>query len=157
MRTIVEEQLGLLDAELHDAHVSVTSIGHRLSALPGNAFVKEHHDEGGEDLTLRSVWEYCNSNPHPSVKVVYLHSKGSFHPNESNHRLRSFVTQGALSKECANLPAHCNICSSRMSPLPHPHTSGNMWLARCDYIARLIDPMHSTASPFRSRPRGTPS
>lgn len=32
------------------------------------------------------------------------------------------------------------ICSSRMSPLPHPHTSGNMWLAKCDYISQLIDP-----------------
>ena len=27
-----------------------------------------------------------------------------------------------------------------MSPLPHPHTSGNMWLARCDYVAKLVDP-----------------
>eukprot|EP00970_Alexandrium_tamarense_P018849 scaffold13555_cov109-Alexandrium_tamarense.AAC.1 len=25
-----------------------------------------------------------------------------------------------------------------MSPLPHPHTPGNMWLARCDYVAKLV-------------------
>ena len=27
-----------------------------------------------------------------------------------------------------------------MSPIPHPHASGNMWLARCDYVQKLIDP-----------------
>lgn len=27
-----------------------------------------------------------------------------------------------------------------MSPLPHPHTPGNMWLARCSYIRKLIRP-----------------
>ena len=49
---------------------------------------------------------------------------------------------GALSKECAMMPEDtCNVCSSRFSPVPHPHTSGNMWLARCDYIKKLIDPL----------------
>lgn len=24
-----------------------------------------------------------------------------------------------------------NVCSSRMTPVPHPHTPGNMWAARC--------------------------
>lgn len=51
-----------------------------------------------------------------------------------------FLTRGALSKECANLPNTCNVCSSRMSPIPHPHTPGNMWLARCDYVSKLINP-----------------
>jgi hypothetical protein len=27
-----------------------------------------------------------------------------------------------------------------MSPVPHPHASGNMWLARCEYVQKLIDP-----------------
>ena len=51
-----------------------------------------------------------------------------------------FLTRGALSKECTNLPLTCNVCSSRMSPMPHPHTPGNMWLARCDYVSKLMDP-----------------
>ena len=54
--------------------------------------------------------------------------------------MRMFLTRGALSKECAELPSTCNICSSRMSPVPYPHTSGNMWLARCDYVSKLIEP-----------------
>mmetsp|Transcript_14507 Transcript_14507/g.31486 ORF Transcript_14507/g.31486 Transcript_14507/m.31486 type:complete len:376 (-) Transcript_14507:36-1163(-) len=140
VRKIVEEQFGHIDPELHDTNVSITSIGYKLSSIPNNSSIAVHHDEGGEDLTLHAIWEYCRTNNHKHARVVYLHSKGSYHPNESNHRLRNFVTRGALSAECANLPDTCNVCSSRMSPLPHPHTSGNMWLARCDYIARLIDP-----------------
>mmetsp|Transcript_29810 Transcript_29810/g.54118 ORF Transcript_29810/g.54118 Transcript_29810/m.54118 type:complete len:376 (+) Transcript_29810:106-1233(+) len=147
VRKIVEEQFDHIDPMIHDTNVSITSIGHKLSSLPNNSFIKEHYKEGGEDLTLHAIWQYCkkatNNNHHNDVKVIYLHSKGSYHPNESNHRLRNFVTQGALSTECANLPESCNVCSSRMSPLPHPHTSGNMWLARCDYIARLFDPLSS--------------
>ena len=139
VRKLVDEQLGLIDPKLHETNISITSIGYRLDKLPAKSF--QHHDEGGEELTLKSLWQYCKSNSDPSVRVVYLHSKGSYHPSEANNKLRNFVTQGALSAECANLPEECNVCSSRMSPLPHPHTSGNMWLARCDYIARLIDPM----------------
>lgn len=141
VRHIVDEQFDHINPKLHDANISITSIGHQLSSIPTNSFINAHHDEGGEDLTLHTLWEYCKHNNHPNVKVVYLHSKGSYHPTESNHKLRNFVTRGALSQECANLPNNCNVCSSRMSPLPHPHTSGNMWLARCDYIAQLIDPL----------------
>ena len=141
VKLIVEEQFGHINPELHHTNVSITSIGHKLSSIPDNSYIKEHYNEGGEDLTLHAVWEYCKANNNPNVKVVYLHSKGSYHPNESNHRLRNFVTSGALSYECATLPDTCNVCSARMSPLPHPHTSGNMWLARCDYIAKLIDPL----------------
>jgi len=143
VRRIVEEQFAHVDAALHFANVSVTSIGRRPASLPDNSFVREHRDEGGEDLTLRALWEHCRADAHPDAKVVYLHSKGSYHPTEANDRLRNFVTRGALSAECAALPPDCDVCSSRMSPLPHPHTSGNMWLARCDYVAQLMDPLAS--------------
>ena len=38
------------------------------------------------------------------------------------------------------MPDTCDVCSSHMSPLPHPHTPGNMWVGKCDYITKLIDP-----------------
>jgi len=147
VRNIVEEQFALVDPSLHEPNVTIISIGHELpltDASLGNAtyHIDQHHEEGGEYLTLHALWKYRQSNYlHKDAKVVYLHSKGSFHPSEANDKLRSFLTHGALSSECANLPDPCNVCSSRMSPLPHPHTSGNMWLARCDYISQLIDPM----------------
>jgi len=55
--------------------------------------------------------------------------------------MRKFLTRGALSQVCMNMPLSCNVCSSRMSPLPFAHTPGNMWLARCDYVNTLIDPL----------------
>ena len=35
-----------------------------------------------------------------------------------------------------------------MSPLPHAHTSGNMWLARCDHVAKLPDPKFERVGKF---------
>ena len=141
VRNIVQAQLQHLNPLLHDAtNVTITSIGHPLSSVPYNQTISVHHNEGSEFLTLHSIWEYCQRHNHSATRVIYLHSKGSYHPHKRNDLLRDFLTKGALSEECANLPESCNVCSSRMSPLPHPHTSGNMWLARCDYIAQLFNP-----------------
>lgn len=142
VQKIVDEQFAHLDPELHDAeHVSVTSIGHPLPVLSPGAVIEHHYKAGGEEHTLRRLWEYCKANPYFDTKVVYLHSKGSYTPMQKNEKLREFLTRGALSTECANLPDSCDVCSSRMSPLPHPHTPGNMWLARCSYISKVFDPM----------------
>ena len=133
VRSLVREQLEYLKPE-HE--VFVRSIGTKFDIE--NTTRIQHDDTGDEVGTLSLLWDYCKKNP--DKKVAYIHSKGSFHNNDENTKLRKFLTRGALSKECANLPFSCNVCSSRMSPLPHPHTSGNMWLARCDYIKRLKDP-----------------
>eukprot|EP00536_Pseudo-nitzschia_multiseries_P016651 jgi/Psemu1/69933/estExt_Genemark1.C_11880002 len=105
------------------------------------ATVLSHRFEGTEMVTLHSLWEFCRN--HPEVeKVVYLHSKGSMRNSTANEDLRRFLTRGALSEECATVdPTTCNVCSSRFSPLPHPHTSGNMWLATCDYVRKLLNPI----------------
>ena len=50
------------------------------------------------------------------------------------------------------MPDTCNVCSSRMSPMPHPHTSGNMWLSRCDYVRKLIEPKKFTQAMYRTNP-----
>jgi hypothetical protein len=99
-----------------------------------------HHQEGSEVRSLQHLWEFCRLHNNPDQLVTYLHAKGSFHPSEYNDHMRRYITVGALSKECTSLPDQCNVCSSRMSPLPHPHTSGNMWTAKCDYIAKLYKP-----------------
>jgi hypothetical protein len=135
VQSIIDEQLSFLIPGEHK--VSITSIGHRLSKLP-NETIRQHYTEANEGMTLHAIWDYCNSNNNHDTKIVYLHSKGSYHDTAENKALRMFLTKGALSKECANLPDACNVCSSRFSPLPHAHTPGNMWLARCDYVAELI-------------------
>jgi hypothetical protein len=133
VKGIVQEQMALVRVK---HRVFVQSIGTPMS-IPNTTLIS-HHDQASEMVTLDSLWNYCRKNRRQ--KVIYLHSKGSFHPHILNDVLRMFLTRGALSKECANLPFTCNVCSSRMSPVPHPHTPGNMWLARCNYVSKLLAP-----------------
>lgn len=132
------EQMSLL---LPEHQVFIRSIGKSFKVE--NATHIQHDDEGSEGGTLKLLWTYCKTHgmDSPDKKVVYLHNKGSFHPKKSNDILRRWLTRAALSKECTNMPPFCNVCSYRMSPMPHPHTSGNMWAARCEYIRKLMDPM----------------
>ena len=119
---IVEDQLGYIDPTVHGP-VYVTSIGVRID-VEGTVGV-QYFDNANEEESLHLLWMYCRQNP--TQRVVYLHSKGSFHPSEDNDKLRSFATQAALSKQCDDATKSedsCDVCSGRFSPLPHAHTSG---------------------------------
>jgi hypothetical protein len=135
VEALVAEQLASLKPIHHPVYLH--SIGKKL--LIPNTTLLAHHESAEESITLESLWSYCRNNT--NSKVIYLHAKGSFHPMRANDLLRRFLTRGALSDECANLPSSCNVCSSRFSPFPHPHTPGNMWLARCDYVSKLHNPL----------------
>ena len=141
-KNIVKEQMAML---LPQHEVYVRSIGKKFKVK--NATHIQHDEEGSEFGTLKLLWDHCQhsseiDNPSSDEKVVvYLHNKGSFHPKMQNDLLRKWLTRAALSKECSNMPSSCNVCSWRFSPIPHPHTSGNMWAARCEYIRKLINPM----------------
>lgn len=134
---IINEQLALLRPE---HKVFVRSIGEvPLEINDDKATILRHDGTGNETETLELLWNHCLSNTNDTV--AYIHNKGSFHQHEANHLLRRFLTRGALSEECSNMPSHCNVCSSRMSPFPHPHTPGNMWVARCEYVQKLMHPI----------------
>jgi hypothetical protein len=135
VKSIIKEQFLYLRPE-HD--VFVRSIGQPFEIE--NTTLIRHDAEGDEAETLGLLWQDCKDHL-VAEKVVYLHTKGSFHPSEDNDKLRRFLTRGALSEECANLQSSCNVCSSRMAPSPHPHTPGNMWLATCDYVQKWINPL----------------
>ena len=141
---LVQEQFQWLNSSLHNV-VYVNSIGTPLPMIHNLTNATKivsigHQTEGNEIDTLQKLWEICNNTQNRDQMVVYLHSKGSFHPSEKNDKFRRFVTRGALSHECATLPHNCTVCSSRMSPTPHSHTPGNMWLAKCSYIQTLLPP-----------------
>jgi hypothetical protein len=141
VKQLVEEQLALMLPQ-HSANVISIGTSINSSSFFASTNVVTHvanHKSGNEQLTLSALWDYCRNNT--SSKVVYLHSKALFHPKPQNDIVRKYLTRGALSDECLNLPDTCNVCSTRMSPLPHPHVSGNLWLARCSYISQLIDPL----------------
>ncbi|CAK0854265.1 unnamed protein product, partial [Prorocentrum cordatum] len=98
----------------------------------------EHKQAGDEVVTLQYLFDHCKHNP--SDRVLYMHSKGSFHKKPENDDFRRFLTKGAWSDACQNMPQECNACGSRFSPLPHQHFPGNMWVARCEYVSRLVEP-----------------
>ncbi|KAL3780466.1 hypothetical protein ACHAWO_011789 [Cyclotella atomus] len=135
-RDIVSEQMQHI---MPEHRVFVRSIGAQFPIE--NATRIQHDQEGSEFETLGILWNYCHDSPHAeNDTVVYIHNKGSFHPSKVNTMFRRFITPGALSRECSEMPPECNICSFRFSPLPHPHSPGNMWAARCNYIKLLLDP-----------------
>ena len=141
VKDLVKEQFQQIQPSIHWP-VYVQSIGQLskdiIDSIP-NSILLGHHSTGSEILSLHSLWEYCQNNTDKSV--IYLHSKGSYHPRTENDLLRRFMTYGATSTQCTNLlESECDTCSSRFTPYPHPHTSGNMWLARCSYVSKLIDP-----------------
>jgi hypothetical protein len=152
--TIATEQLAFRDLQAHHP-VFVNSIGYNTT-LPGTIQLN-HYKTEGEKVTLQALWEYCHN--HMEQKVVYLHSKGSFTNTPENAKLRIFLTAGALSQDCQNMPDDdsCNVCSSRFSPLPHPHTSGNMWMAECSYVAKLLPPATFAIKMRKFKDKGSPA
>jgi hypothetical protein len=144
-RGIVKEQIqaALSAGPLVSEVRYITVAGPEKSTYPCSKCRKlAHFEEGFEELTLQYLYDHCVQNG--SEYVVYMHNKGSFHSSDLNMQLRQFLLSGVFSEQCltkgANKSKQCDVCSSRFSPFPHPHMPGNMWAARCDYIARLRPP-----------------
>ena len=102
-----------------------------------------HSKTGDEGDTLTELHAFCAA--HPGASVAYMHDKGSFHDQPENMHLRKILLRGLSSRPCADAiggggPTDCDVCSMRFSLIPHQHTPGNMWLARCGYIAKLHEP-----------------
>lgn len=103
--------------------------------------------EGNEVDTLQDMYDYCMERP--DHVVAYIHDKGSFNFSPSNSRVRRLATKAALSSACYNISegnknnnksTTCDVCSLNFNIKHHPHTSGNMFAAKCSYIKTLIPP-----------------
>lgn len=140
--SIVTEQLQLRDASLaSNLPLFYTSIGKNY-VLPNctSCTQLQHISKGTEIETLTKLHAYCIDNS--DKEVIYMHNKGSLRPTVENHQLRRMLTKSIFSKECLidKQFASCNVCSARFSPLPHFHAPGNMWVASCSYVSKLIPP-----------------
>jgi len=97
-----------------------------------------------------------NAYTYADAKVVYLHNKGSYNPAgvEQNGYWRRYLTHAALRDECVNPPpliegngtaassvGTCNVCGLDFWPIWSPFFPGNMWTARCSYVAKLLPPV----------------
>ena len=98
-------------------------------------------EEGDEVETLQYLYDYCVSNQ--DHRVVYAHSKGTFTKNWNNRLLSKLLMKAVTSEECTvkmgTNGMKCDTCSTQFSGFP-AHYPGNMWVANCDYIAKLIPP-----------------
>jgi hypothetical protein len=112
---------------------------------------------GDESITIQAMYEYCQENSHHKDDlVIYMHSKGSYTDTPNNHQLRQLLTRAVTSDGCLqpimgkqqpqqslNQSVHhdqCDTCSTQLSVYPFPHYVGNMFVAKCDYIRKLIPP-----------------
>jgi hypothetical protein len=102
------------------------------------------YPEGDEVKTLTRVHDYCLA--HESELVLYFHDKGSFHPSTMNDNWRRAITAALSSDLCLTKMikkdmgalSTCDTCSLLFDPFPGPHYPGNMFAARCSYIAKLL-------------------
>jgi len=100
----------------------------------------DHFLEGHEDVTLDKVYDYCQT--HESSRVVYIHSKGAFHPKGSDQEYwRQSMMDAVTSESCLQPPNDtCSVCGLLLLPFPALHMPGNFWTAKCSYIQKLIPP-----------------
>jgi hypothetical protein len=106
-----------------------------------------HAEAADEMLALDGLYEYCLA--HPTATVTYLHSKGSFHPNQVNDAWRRALTAAALHTDCWGHMNTCNVCGLQFFTQFTLFWPGNMWTAACPYVTQLIPP-HSFASRYEA-------
>lgn len=155
---IVAEQLDMLGRSYATQNFSpvlyYTTVGERLrnqtwmTELCRNnrlqCIALPHAQEGQEDLTLQSLYNFCKAMP--SQTVLYLHSKGSFHAAGAKFATqdiwRQRLTEAASHQLCLEntVKGTCETCSLLLQPLPGIHYPGNMWAARCAHVRRLWPP-----------------
>lgn len=101
---------------------------------------RKHYDSAHEEVTLTELHEYCQM--YPDQSVVYMHNKGSLHPNNKGQdRWRRTMTSASTSQMCLEPPNEtCNACGLLFQPLPASHFPGNIWMAKCSYIIKLLSP-----------------
>lgn len=98
-----------------------------------------HYNRAFEEMTLQRLHQYCGL--HPSHRVIYIHSKGSYTRNGPNEGWRKHMTKAVTDERCLNPPnATCNACGLIFFVMPAFMFRGNMWTAKCDYISQLHPP-----------------
>ena len=133
------ESSGLLDMT-QKIHLTYVGPKHQTVQIPTTSekFVIHRHSEGMETLSLKKLYDHCVSNEQDNV--FYIHSKGTYHSKPSNEVMRQNLMKGVASCLEQDALSRSDVCSWRATPMTHPHMTGNMWAARCSYVAKLLDP-----------------
>jgi hypothetical protein len=104
--------------------------------------ILNHYQSAFEEVTLQSLYNFCQDQDDESLRVAYLHNKGSFHSSRgSNERWRRHLTAAAMHEHCWNPPNDtCNVCGLQFWPVWNTFFPGNMWIAKCSYVRQLRPP-----------------
>ncbi|GKY90307.1 hypothetical protein MPSEU_000004700 [Mayamaea pseudoterrestris] len=155
--TIFYSTIGLSGAVTSSFMHHACTVKHGMRCLP----LGRHHADGFEEHTLEPLHSFCQRQQHTAhkrrnvsnsisdarFKVIYLHSKGSFHRQRGENDVwRKHLTRAALSEKCleygiSSLSNSCNVCGLLFYPLWTFFYPGNMWTADCEYVAKLVAPL----------------
>lgn len=147
---IVKEQLTVRTSSLiANSTLYYMLIGAYVEKLPNctNCELLEYHHQGSEFIILDKLHGFCKN--HTKKRVAYIHDKGSYNPSQANDLFRQMLTKSVFSDQCllsslqssnATESFQCDVCSARFSTLPHFHMPGNMWVAHCSYVSKLLQP-----------------
>jgi cytoskeletal protein RodZ len=113
----------------------------------------QHYDTAFEEVTLNSLYNYCLNPENGNDRVIYMHSKGSYHiDNGNNDRLRKHLTRAVTDQQCLqavdnddNNQTSCNYCGLKFGAFPI-HMPGNFFVAQCRYIRKLTPPVEFSAA-----------
>ena len=129
---IVQEQVNQLRSsdifrQIESVKYLVFGSNHAKFMMPDDSqgkFVSagESKSVGDERDTLQLLYDHCIRNKED--RVIYIHSKGSFHPSKSNDVLRRNLMKAVNYCVRAGILDHGDICGLRFAPIPYPHISG---------------------------------
>jgi hypothetical protein len=140
------------DAWLQSLCTSVTTYTNHTEDTFQCVLVAQY-SQGNEMETLAKVHDYCLENT--NELVLYFHNKGSFHPSVENDNFRRSLTAATSSKHCLTKMTSpskdaCDACGLLLYPLPQPIFIGNMWVARCSYVAKLLAPLSEYRTAYQA-------
>jgi hypothetical protein len=133
-----------------DVHESIQDICRQYPRQFQACHQLQHLDQGFEKHTLQALYQHCANSSNSNVeadRVIYVHSKGSYHSSKAQNRWRRHMTDAVASRDCIE-HAHkqnCDLCGLLFVARPSHHFTGNMFNAKCSAIQKLLPPMEFEA------------
>jgi hypothetical protein len=143
-RDVVREHAAIFSAL--DLHPTACVVGDKEGAdWVSTIWPVAYHSENLRDYetpTLQKLWEDCRANP--TGAVLYCHTKGVGSPQHVGkaawRRLMDRHVIGDYEANLQRLTVADIVGVDWQHNKSHPHFSGNFWMARADWIARLDSP-----------------
>ena len=98
-----------------------------------------------QNLELTSLHDYFHTDDvidESTKRVVYLHSKGSFHDHGKQSPYRREIKISSLHPDCLYPPGEtCDVCGAQYYTMFASMLPGNMWTEIFLYIHKLLPPV----------------